>query len=160
MNAGWRRSSDCNLYRHGGCVNHQETPEYRSWRKMRRRCMDPKVVGYKNYGGRGIQICERWNDFSAFLTDMGPKPTPTHSIDRINNNGDYEPANCRWATRSQQRRNKRQKFLSDDQISDIRAMSDRGSTRADIARHFEVTWKTVHIHLNGASPSRQHGNRG
>jgi hypothetical protein len=72
------------------------------------RCTDPNVKNWKNYGGRGIQLCERWrNSFAAFLSDMGKKPSPSLSIDRINNDGNYEPGNCRWATPIEQSNNKR-----------------------------------------------------
>jgi hypothetical protein len=77
---------------------------------MRKRCGDPRNIGWSDYGGRGITVCGRWRDsFENFLADMGSKPTPQHSIDRINNDGNYEPANCRWASRSEQERNKRQR---------------------------------------------------
>ena len=93
--------------KHGFARPGKEAPEYRAWAALRNRCSNPNHDAYKNYGGRGIKVCERWNDFLAFLEDMGPRPSPKHSIDRINNDGNYEPDNCRWATRSEQCRNMR-----------------------------------------------------
>jgi len=85
-----------------------DTPEYRTWTGMKERCCNSRKRSFKDYGGRGIRVCDRWlNSFESFLTDMGPKPSSAHSIDRINNDGNYEPGNCRWATASQQARNKR-----------------------------------------------------
>jgi hypothetical protein len=87
---------------HGDC-RQRPTPEYRAWRGMKTRCMNPKKQHYERYGGRGITVCERWiSNYEFFLADMGRKPSPKHSLDRINNNGNYEPSNCRWATKKEQ----------------------------------------------------------
>ena len=84
------------------------TPEYSSWESMRTRCLNKNHVRYKDYGGRGIKICEQWLDsFKTFYEDMGPRPSLKHSIDRIDNNGNYEPLNCKWSTNKQQYRNRR-----------------------------------------------------
>lgn len=83
-------------------------PLYQTWRGMLYRCNDDRSLAFKYYGARGIRVCERWTrSFEDFVEDMGPKPSRAHTIDRINNDGDYEPGNCRWATQKQQSRNKR-----------------------------------------------------
>jgi len=88
------------------------TPEYRCWQTMRLRCHNPKNPAYKDYGARGITVCERWlDDPQAFLDDMGTKPTPDHEIDRKDNSLGYEPGNCRWVLREINCRNRRSNHL-------------------------------------------------
>lgn len=88
------------------------TPEYAAWAGIKGRCLNQNDPAYKNYGGRGIAMCERWADsFENFYADMGPRPSNKHSIDRINNDGNYEPSNCRWATKKEQSRNTRKNHL-------------------------------------------------
>lgn len=79
---------------------------YRTWKSMRSRCQDPGNHAFPHYGGRGIEVCERWRKFANFLADMGERPQGM-SLERKDNDGNYEPANCKWATRSEQGRNKR-----------------------------------------------------
>lgn len=89
---------------HNGCG----TPEYTSWQSMKARCYCKSAAEYPNYGGRGIIVCDRWKgSFINFLSDMGKKPKPEYSLDRINNDGNYESGNCRWASKTTQSRNTR-----------------------------------------------------
>jgi hypothetical protein len=84
------------------------TPEYRAWGSMKTRCLNPSYTDYPRWGGRGIKIHQPWvEDFMAFYRDVGPRPSPKHSLDRIDNDGDYEPGNVRWATKLQQTQNRR-----------------------------------------------------
>jgi hypothetical protein len=99
-----REACSKSFKRHG----QTETKAYRAWCLMKTRCTNPSVSTYVNYGARGIKICDKWfNSFEAFLSDMGHPPSPTHSLDRINSDGNYEPGNCRWSDPYEQSNNRR-----------------------------------------------------
>jgi hypothetical protein len=118
LNYGWTKSCKClqrqrgaengkNNRRHGHTLNGGSS-EYWSWTSMKQRCLNPNYHHFKNWGGRGIKICKRWLDgFENFLADMGPKPSRHHTLDRINNNGNYTPNNCRWSLPKKQATNRR-----------------------------------------------------
>jgi len=94
--------------KHGSCKNYQRTPEYGTWSAMKERCNCTSNPRYKDYGGRGISVCERWSSsFDEFLKDMGKKPSKKHSLDRIDNNTGYSKDNCRWSIPTEQNRNTR-----------------------------------------------------
>lgn len=100
-----KRGREHGSFKHGAIG----TPEYDIWRSMNQRCANPNVRNYDNYGGRGIRVCDRWrHDFTAFLADVGYRPSKHHSLDRYpDKNGNYEPGNVRWALPDEQAKNRR-----------------------------------------------------
>lgn len=120
------------------------TPEYQAWVNMRRRCENSKAHNYARYGGRGITVCDRWRDsFENFLADMGERPSPIRSLDRRDNNGHYEPGNCRWAAASTQTHNSSNARMTALGAVLLREMRKRGSSREVLADVFETNVREV-----------------
>jgi len=149
LRGGYSRSCGClhrellaaRNWRHGL----SNSKEYRIWHHAKRRCLDPRVKSFPNYGGRGISMCESWRrSFEAFYRDMGPCP-PGKSLDRIDVNGNYEPGNCRWATALEQANNAR---------SNIHLIiAGRFMTLAQAARLHGINYSTLHSRVrHGQSP--------
>lgn len=101
----------CGCFSGAGPKSHGQAchPLYCTWNSMNQRCSNKNDPDYKYYGGRGVKVCERWKDINNFIADLGEKPSMAHTIDRINNDGNYEPSNVRWATSLEQHANKRQR---------------------------------------------------
>lgn len=126
--------------KHGCAKPDHKTPEYRAWEGARNRCRNPNNRSYVRYGGRGITFSPAFDDFAVFLAEIGPRPSPGHSLDRIDNNLGYEPGNVRWATRSEQFWNARPFKLTQDDVDAIRADP---RPRSIVARAYGVSPQTV-----------------
>lgn len=115
--------------------------EYKTWQSMKRRCYTPNTPRYMDYGGRGITVCDEWKDnFLQFLADMGRRPSSGHSIDRLDNNGPYNPDNCVWASRTQQSRNRRSNHM----------ITYKGETKCltEWAEQFDIAASTLAARIN------------
>jgi hypothetical protein len=141
---------------HGG----SDKPEYRTWHQMRQRCRNLKGKLYHRYGGRGIRICERWELFENFFADMGPRPSPGHSLDRIDNDGNYEPGNCRWATQTEQLQNTsrcRYVTINGERLTQSEASKRVGLSRTVLGNRLRLGWsleKAINLPLRPRNASR------
>jgi hypothetical protein len=142
------------ITKHGHAIGPKPTLEYKTWQNMLSRCNNPKATQYENYGGRGIDVCNRWKDFRNFFEDMGEKPGREYQIDRIDNNKGYCKENCEWATHKEQMRNtRRNRYVTEfgvtrickDWISLLEVSHasfyyhlDKGRSISYIANHFKV----------------------
>lgn len=127
---------------------HSKTATYRSWSHMKTRCLNPNFPAFAEWGGRGITICERWMVFENFLADMGEHPGPGYSIDRIDNDGNYEPGNCRWATWAEQASNKRRSRSAARYT--VRGIT---GTLSEVAAAFGIKPNAVYMRLQKGIPA-------
>jgi hypothetical protein len=142
-----KKMASKHLKKHGMATSDNQAPEYNIWKSMKQRCQNPRNAAYSGYGGRGIKVCARWsNSFEAFYLDMGARPSSEYTLDRIDNDGDYTPQNCRWATRTQQANNRRSN----------RKITFRGETHtvAEWARKLGIRQGSLLAHLDKWSVER------
>lgn len=136
--------------KHGHARVARTSPTYRSYYAARTRCTNPLQPGWENYGGRGIKMCERWfNSFPSFLEDMGERPEG-NSLDRIDNNKDYEPGNCKWSTRTEQNRNSRRVVMTQEMIQEVHRLKGTMS-QPKIAKLIGASVSTVSRTIRGVS---------
>lgn len=134
------------LTRHGDCAS----DEYRIWESMRGRCNNKNADNFERYGGRGIKVCKRWDDYRLFLGDMGRRPSSAYTIERIKNHLGYSPENCKWATRKEQQNNTR--------VNRLTNLHDKTMTVAQAARILRVSYMKMWHHVNnGGSAENYHG---
>ena len=137
-----RKAGVCH-YRHGYKTAGKYSSEYSIWSNIRARCNNPNNPNFERYGARGISVCDRWMvDFLNFLEDMGRRPSLNHSIERVDNDGNYTPDNCKWATRKEQARNRRSsRFIT---------FADKTQTLAAWAEEIGIPMNTLHLRLKYA----------
>lgn len=139
------------------------TPEYNAWKHMKGRCNNPNDAGYSNYGGRGIRVCSEWSCFDQFLSDVGPRPSPQHSLERTDVNGDYEPGNVIWATKKEQMGNTR-RSLKVDGLEDHTSLLDyckhNGFAYETVKRNVRKGIPLAEAHLVRRKPTQYYEYRG
>lgn len=134
------RGCGCLAYENSKKHGMSGTPEYAAWKRMIKRCQDPNDHNFSKYGARGIKVCRRWRvSFESFYEDMGPRPSPIYSLDRIDNNKGYSPDNCRWATRTEQANNRTS--------NRIVTFSDKTQTVTQWAREVHLNPKAIQRRL-------------
>jgi len=122
-------------------------PEYDVWASLRDRCRNPRNRGYVNYGGRGIFVDPRWNDFMTFYNDMGPRPANKESIERRDNNGPYSPENCYWATRQEQNKNQRPRRAYFQRPRSLITINGRTRGVSQWSRELGLSRRTIWRHV-------------
>ena len=143
-------------YKHGHSPkSNKQSPTYNSWHMMKQRSQNPNHPAYKDYGGRGIKVCSRWQDFANFLADMGERPRGK-TLDRIDNSGDYELSNCRWVTMKEQAQNRRDKKTQYLFV----AMNEQGTmitsnNQCEFARQYGLNRGSITDCLNGRQKSHK-----
>lgn len=141
----------------------KQTTTYTIWLNMLKRCANPRDTHYDRYGGRGITVCDRWRQsFEAFIADMGERPDGL-TLERKENDGDYEPGNCRWATRAEQSRNSSSTKLTADKVNEIMGRLEHGESQVSVAARFAVSAgrvgniKAGRAWVGAAAPFGAHG---
>lgn len=133
-------------------------PLYHLWRDIHARCYNPKKQNYKWYGGRGIEVHQRWHSFEKFVVDIGPKPSAKHSLERIDNNGNYDWRNCRWATQTEQMNNTRATrfvVISGERISLTEASARYGIPSGTLWKRLNDGWGDAQAVLTPIGPSAE-----
>lgn len=123
--------------------NGKHTRLFRAWLDMRGRCDNPRLRSYASHGARGITYCSEWQAFERFVADMAPHPGEGWTLERIDNDGNYEPDNCKWATQTQQNRNQRRTKLDEDKVAEIRRLKAKGYSYGRMAAMYGVARSTI-----------------